>query len=117
MSRDTHSKLQRWGIAPDTICYINPAQDGEIKPRKINIGITNRCYHQSDYRKRDDLILQVMEHVDIDFFKITIMGAGWDEIVHRLTLLGVEVQYYPDFDREMYMHIMPQFDYWLYYGW
>lgn len=116
MSRDTHSKLQRWGIAPDTICYINPAQDGEIKPRKVNVGITNRCYHHSDYRKRDDLILQVMKHVDIEFFKITIMGAGWDEIVHRLKLLGVEVQYYPDFDREMYMHIMPQFDYWLYYG-
>ncbi len=116
MSRETCMKLQRWGISPSSICYINPAHDGEIKPRKINIGITNRCYHDSDYRKRDDLILQVMKNVDKDYFRITIMGEGWDEIVRELRENEVEVAYYSCFDRDEYMKIMPSLDYWLYYG-
>ena len=116
MSSDTHTKLQRWGVAPNAICYINPAQDGEIQPRKIIIGITNRCYHNRDFRKRDDLILQVMQQVNYQYFKILIMGEGWDEIVHDLESLGVDVDYYPTFDREKYIKIMPQLDYWLYYG-
>lgn len=116
MSKDTLIKLQRWGVSPDTICYINPAHDGEIRPRKINLGITNRCYGKRDFRKRDDLILQVMKRVDKDAFKITIMGADWEEIVHDLEELGVEIEYYADFDRDVYMEFMPKLDYWLYYG-
>lgn len=52
MSSDTTNKLVAWGIPRDKICYINPAQDGEIKPRKIVLGITNRCYHRNDFRKK-----------------------------------------------------------------
>lgn len=115
MSKDTLLKLQRWGIRPDTLCYINPAHDGEIKPRKIHIGITNKCHHE-DFRKRDDIILQVMKRVDSSLFKISIMGGGWDSIVNELEKVGIEVSYYPDFDRKTYMEIMPSFDYWFYYG-
>ncbi len=116
MSKDTLDKLKCWGIAPEKICYINPAHDGDIKPRKIIIGITNRCYNNRDCRKRDDLIIQVMKQVDRECFKVVIMGEGWDLIVDELRNIGTEVDYYSGFDRDIYMNLMPSFDYWLYYG-
>ena len=116
MSEDTMNKLTSWGVPRNKICYVNPAQDGEIKPRKIVLGITNRCYHTQDFRKRDDLILKVCEHLDADLFKLKIMGAGWTEIINRIRHLGFEVEYYDDFDREIYKELMPSLDYWIFYG-
>ncbi len=116
MSSDTRNKLTAWGISGNRICYVNPAQDGEIKPGKIVLGITNRCYHYLDFRKRDDLILKVCEQLNPEYFKLKIMGAGWDEIVGRIRELNFEVEYYNDFDREIYKKLMPSLDYWIYYG-
>ena len=116
MSADTMNKLVSWGVPRNKICYVNPAQDGEIKPKKIVLGITNRCYHTLDFRKRDDLILKVCEHLDADFFKLKIMGAGWTEIVNQIRHLGFEVEYYDDFDKEIYKELILSLDYWMYYG-
>ena len=116
MSSDTLNKLSAWGIPRNRLCYVNPAQDGEIRPRKIVLGITNRCYYELDYRKRDDLILKVCEQLDTSYFKLKIMGAGWDGIVRHLREMGYEVEYYDDFDREIYKELMPSLDYWIYYG-
>lgn len=116
MSADTMNTLASWGVPRNKICYVNPAQDGEIKPRKIVLGITNRCYHRHDLRKRDDLILKVCEHLDADFFKLKIMGAGWNEIIGQIKSMGFEIEYYADFDREIYKELMPSLDYWIYYG-
>lgn len=116
MSADTMNKLTAWGVKRERLCYINPAQDGVIQPRKIVIGITNRCYGKEDLRKRDTLIVEVCKRLSAKMFKIIIMGAGWDSIVDELRYLGYEVIYYPDFDRELYIHLMPDLDYWLYYG-
>lgn len=116
MSSDTLNKLSEWGIPRNRICYVNPAQDGEIRPRKIVLGITNRCYYKVDFRKRDDLILKVCEQLDSDFFKLKIMGSGWNEIVEKLKNLGFEVEYYEEFQKDIYMELMPSLDYWIYYG-
>lgn len=116
MSSDTMNKLVSWGVPRDKICYINPAQDGEIKPKKVVLGITNRCYHECDFRKRDDLILKVCEHLNAEDFKFKIMGDGWNAIVKQIRGLGFEVEYYEEFDRAIYKELMPSLDYWLYYG-
>ena len=116
MSADTLNKLSLWGVPREKLCYINPAQDGEIGPRKIVLGITNRSYHAIDFRKRDDLILKVFEHLDHCYFKLKIMGAGWDEIVVQIRQMGFEVEYYNEFDKHIYKQLMPSLDYWLYYG-
>lgn len=116
MSSDTLDKLVSWGMPRDKMCYVNPAQDGDMVPRKIVLGITNRCYYACDLRKRDDLILQVCKQLDARLFKLKIMGAGWNETVMQLRQIGFEVDYYADFDREIYKKLMPSLDYWIFYG-
>lgn len=116
MSADTMNKLTAWGVKREKLCYINPAQDGVIQPRKIVIGITNKCHGNEDFRKRDTLIVEVCKQLSAKMFKIVIMGAGWNRIVDELRYLGYEVIYYSDFDREIYINLMPNLDYWLYYG-
>ncbi len=116
MSSYTLNMLSICGIPRDKLCYVNPAHDGDIKPRKIVIGITYRCHSDYDLRKRDDLILQVCKQLDACFFKLRIMGDGWDETVSQLEKMGFEVDYYPDFDREIYKELMPSLDYWFFSG-
>ncbi|MDE7430542.1 MAG: hypothetical protein K2N34_01265 [Lachnospiraceae bacterium] len=116
MSSDTLNKLAMWGISREKLCYVNPAQDGDMTPKKTVLGITNRCYHESDLRKRDDLILQVCKQLEPRFFKLKIMGAGWDETVIQLREMGFEVDCYVDFDREIYKKMMPSLDYWIFSG-
>lgn len=116
MSSDTLNKLSEWGIPRNRICYINPAQDGDMQPRKIVLGITNRCHGGFDFRKRDSLILEVCRQLEPQFFKLKIMGSGWEEIVRQIRQLGFEVEYYVEFDRKIYKELMPSLDYWLYYG-
>lgn len=116
MSSDTMNKLSQWGVPRDKLCYVNPAQDGIIKPRKIVLGITNRCYGNYDFRKRDDLILEVCEHLSPQYFRFKIMGSGWNEIVKKIKRIGFEVDYYEEFDMEIYKELMPSLDYWLYWG-
>ncbi len=116
MSADTMNKLSIDGVPRESLCYVNPAQDGEIEPRKIVLGITNRCYNTTDFRKRDDMILKVFEQLENQYFKLKIMGAGWEEIVAQLCEMGFEVEYHNEFDRQIYKQLIPSLDYWLYYG-
>ena len=114
MSLDTRNKLISSGIRRNRICYINPAQDSEIRPRKIKLGFTHRLY--SDNRKKNDLILEVCRSISPDFFSFIIMGSGWDSIIYEMRSLGFEVDYYPDFDKEKYNALMPKLDYYCYFG-
>ncbi len=117
MSEDTLNMLTGWGISREKLCYVNPAHDGEIKPKKIILGITNKCYAVlGDLKKRDDLILMVCKELDPQYFMLKIMGAGWSDIVTELRQLGYEVEYYSEFDKEIYNELMPSLDYWIYYG-
>lgn len=116
MSADTMNKLALWGVPRNKLCYVNPAQDGEIKPKKIVLGITNRCYGEIDFRKRDDLIVKVCEHLSSEYFKLKIMGDGWNSIIEQIRKLGFDVEYYSDFNREIYRELMSSLDYWIYYG-
>ncbi len=114
MSKETLNRMISNGVKAERICYINPAQDGEISPKKIVLGFTNRIYN--DCRKRDDIILDVCKEIDPEVFCFKIMGAGWDSIVYNMKSMGFDVKYYPDFDKKIYNELIPSLDYYCYFG-
>lgn len=114
MSRDTMLQLISMGIPREKLCYINPAQDGIIKPRKYVLGITHRVHE--DYRKRVNALLDICERISPDYFEFKIMGDGWDEIVQKVRAKGFTVTYYSEFDYEVYVQLIPSLDYYLFWG-
>lgn len=117
MSKETMNWLMQMGISRERLCYINPAQDTVIRPKKIVLGITHRCYDATDNRKSSSALLSICSMLNPDYFIIKIMGSGWDCIVAKLQGQGFEVVYYPDFDYELYTKdLIPSLDYYLYWG-
>lgn len=114
MSIDTRDKIIESGIKRNKICYINPAQDCELRPKKINLGFTHRLYN--DNRKKNDLIVDICKEIDPKFFRFSIMGAGWDKIVRQLNEMGFEVDYYPEFEKNKYYDLILSLDYYCYFG-
>ena len=115
MSKETMDKLVAWGIPRNKLCYINPAHDADINPRKIIIGITHRIYDW-DLRKRKEALIEIVNGLNSSMFKFIIMGSGWEDIVEELRKQGFETEYYPDFDLDRYKRIVPTFDYYFFMG-
>ncbi len=116
MSKETMNRLAEYGVPRYKLCYINPAQDNIIKPRKYTIGITNRCYDNVDVRKRADSLLDALDGVEAAYFRFVIMGSGWDRIIEKMKESGFEVEYYPEFIYDIYTMLMQRIDYFLYMG-
>lgn len=114
MSKDTMEKLTSWGVPRQKLCYINPAHDHVIKPRKFVIGLTYKTH--SDCRKRDEFLIDICKRIDKEYFKIVIMGTGWDKIIDEIKALGIETEYYPEFVYDTYINLVPTFDFFLYFG-
>lgn len=115
MSKETMNLLANAGLPRNKLCYVNPAHDGNMKPKKYVIGITHRCYNY-DLRKREDTLLDIIKGIDPAFFKFKIMGAGWQNIVDAMRGQGVEVEYYESFDYDLYHELIPSLDYYMFYG-
>lgn len=116
MSKETVTKLVEYGVPRKKLCYINPAHDNVICPKKYTIGITHRCYDQYDLRKRTTGVLDIIEAVEPAYFRFMIMGSGWDEIVAKMRDKGFEVTYYDDFIYDKYVTLMNEIDYYLFIG-
>jgi glycosyltransferase involved in cell wall biosynthesis len=114
MSLSTLNQLRDAGLPSQKLCYINPAHDGFIRPRKIVIGITSRIY--DDGRKKENMLISISDRINPNEFSFKIMGSGWDKIVDEMRQKGFEIKYYPDFDYDLYNQIVPSFDYYLYFG-
>jgi glycosyltransferase involved in cell wall biosynthesis len=114
MSKQTLDFLTANGVPREKLCYINPAHDHIIKPRKYTVGLTYKVY--DDYRKRDEFLIDIAKNIDKDLFRFVIMGEGWSNIVDELVGLGIEVVYYDHFDYDKYLEIVPTFDFFLYFG-
>jgi hypothetical protein len=114
MSDDTHRKLVRHGIPRHKLCYVNPAHDGAVRPRKRLIGITSKV--QPTGCKREDMLLDLAGQISGDDFTFFIMGAGWSAIVDSMRKLGIEVDYHDDFDEAIYRARLSSLDYYLYLG-
>lgn len=116
MSRETMNQLIGMGAPRNKLCYINPAHDHVIVPRKRVVGITHRCYEHIDTRKRTAALLDIIDGVNPDCFRFAIMGSGWQKIIEVLKARGFETTYYPEFDYERYVSLVPTFDYYLFMG-
>ncbi|SRR6266404_1587351 len=114
MSADTLQQLVRKGVPRHKLCYINPAHDDWVRPRKKLIGITSKV--QPSGCKREEMLLELAGRIAADDFKFFIMGGGWSSIVDSLRKLGIEVDHYDRFDDQAYRQILPSLDYFLYFG-
>jgi hypothetical protein len=119
MSRMTMEDLVHRGITRDRLCYVSPAHDGNIEPRRTVIGITSRAY--PDGRKREHLLVKLAESLPLDLFHFEIIGSGWDEVVNTLEAAGATVTYYPGTDDSKldYAYMLERlrtFDFYLYLG-
>lgn len=114
MSKQTVQQLINAGAPPKKVTFVNPAHDGEISPRQINIGITSKV--QGSGCKREGLLLELCKNISPLVFRFTIMGPGWESIVHQMRSLGFWVDYYDNFMPNVYKNIIPEFDYYLYLG-
>ena len=114
MSRETMEKLASYGVPREKLCYINPAQDGVIKPKKYVLGITSKTH--DDHRKNENMLIQLCKVLNPDYFTFKIMGSGWNKIVDTVIDMGFQVEYYDAFDYEKYTQLIPSLDYYLYWG-
>ncbi len=119
MSRDSMELLVAHGCPPQSLHYINPAHDGLVKPRRTVIGITSRVY--PDGRKREDLLRNVAQRMDLSAFEFRIFGQGWEPTIVQLERAGARVQYFNETgdyrkDYGAIVAAIPFFDYYLYLG-
>lgn len=110
----TLRQLAREGMPRAKLCYVNPAHDSVMKPRRLVVGIASRVYPTGC--KREYLVAQLAERISPDDFKFWIMGAGWDGIVAGMRFRGIAVDYHDHFEYEAYHAMIPHLDYYLYTG-
>lgn len=114
MSRETMERLAQYGVPREKLCYINPAQDGVIKPKKYVLGITNKTH--DDHRKKENVLVDLCKDLSPDYFAFKIMGSGWTDIVAEVRSMGFQVDYYNEFNYDEYIELIPSLDYFLYWG-
>lgn len=114
MSKETVDRLTMLGIPRQKLCYVSPAHDHAVKPKKYVIGITHR--NHGDFRNRETTVLDIFSVLNPKFFILKIMGDGWDDIVTHMEKMGFEVEYYPMFDYQRYQEMIPELDYYMFFG-
>jgi len=114
MSFEAVHRLAHFGVPRNKLCFIGPAHDGIMRPRKIRVGLTTRLY--PDGCKREHLLEEIAEFISPEDFTFAIMGSGWDPIVDRLRGKGFAIDYVSHFDETAYKDLMPSLDYYLYLG-
>jgi hypothetical protein len=114
MSRETMESLANAGVPRDRLCFINPAHDSVMRPRKLVLGITSKTH--PDGRKKEGFLVSLASRIDTRDFRVVIMGSGWQSQVETATALGLDVEYHPEFDRDKYITLMPTFDYYVYFS-
>jgi hypothetical protein len=114
MSKETQDFLCQMGADKNKLCYINPAHDGVMSIRKINVGIC--CRVQEDGRKREFFLDKLANTLDPAFFKFTIMGDSWEPQIRELQKRKFEVNYTNKFIYDEYVKLIPTLDYYLYMG-
>ena len=81
-SEQTRNMLQIAGAPTNKLTVINPPQDEVIKPRKMRVGILTNIY--PNYRKREDLIYDLVSSVNLSGFEFIIMGTGWENLAQTV---------------------------------
>ena len=108
--------LTTYGLPRKKLCYINPAHDHVMKAKKYVVGLTHRRHSETDFRKREEMLIDIAQQISPELFKFVIMGDSWESIIDELRTLGFEVDYYNEFIYDKYLEIMPSLDYYFYFG-
>ena len=114
MSRQVCEALATAGLPRDRLCFVNPAHDQAVTPRPLVLGITSKV--QPSGCKRQHMLAEIAARISPAEFAFEIMGAGWGELVAALRGAGFTVTWHEAFDRDVYLRIIPGFDYYLYFG-
>ncbi len=114
MSQATVNELVGVGLPKEKLCYVSPAHDNVMKPRRLVLGITSKV--QPTGSKREDMVVELASTLDPALFEFVIMGAGWERIIRKIRSFGIQCTYYDAFDYDQYTQIVPAFDYYLYPG-
>lgn len=115
MSTMTVKQLLNEGVPREKLCYVLPALDEGIKPRRIVIGLTTKLY--PDGRKRESLLLRLAQEMDLSDFQFDIYGSGWEEVARTLRNAGAAVELGPeDLPYDAIREKVRHFDYYLYMG-
>lgn len=122
LSRMTLEQLVLSGIPRQKLCYITPAHDGNVKPKRIVIGITSQI--RSGGAKREQVLIQMAQYMRLDAFHFIIIGPGWENVILSLKAAGATVDYNPGaYQKDNTEHLqlildrLSCFDYYLYMGW
>jgi hypothetical protein len=122
MSRMTLEQLVLSGIPRQKVCYITPAHDGKVKPKRIVIGITSQI--RPDGAKREDVLIQMAQTIRLDAFHFEIVGPNWEKVIPYFQAAGATVDYNPGaYQRDNAEHLrlvlerLNRLDYYLYMGW
>ena len=119
VSRMTLEDLVTRKIARRALCYVTPAHDAAITPRRTWIGIASRAY--PDGRKREHLLRDVASAIPLELFHFEIIGGGWESVIADLERAGATVTYYAGTDdhKQDYAYMLERLarcDYYLYLG-
>lgn len=119
MSRMTLEQLVLSSIPRQRLCYITPAHDGEVKPKRIVIGITSQI--RLDGAKREDILIKLANSIRLDAFHFEIIGPHWEKIIPQLEAAGATVHYLPGAKdniehRKIILEHLSTYDYYLYMG-
>jgi len=110
MSRDSMDKMIGKGMLAQKCAVVLPAHDDRIVP--IPVAILTNVY--ADGRKREYMLSELARVIDPRRFLFRIMGQDWD--IASLQKLGLNIEYYPDFDRAAHERILRDSKYYLYMG-
>lgn len=117
LCHETVEQLAGHGVSPQQLCYVVPACDHAVQPRRIVMGMTTHLYW--DGRKREALLVKLAGEMDLSAFKFEIFGKGWEKVIEQLEKAKAEVEYFPgtvDYvgDYGIMKKRIPCFDYYLY---
>ena len=119
MSSMTVKQLVLSGLPRAKMCYVLPAFDGGLEPRRIVVGLTTKIYPEG--RKREDLLVRLAKEMNLSSFHFEIFGSGWESVVEVLRVSGATVLLHVDgadpiSDYRLMKERIPHFDYYLYTG-
>lgn len=114
LSEDHAQFIKSKSLGLKKIFSVLPANDGDLKIKKIHFGIFTNLYN--DGRKEEDFLCDELHKFDPNLIKISIIGKGWRPLVKKLISLGFEINYQRFFFRKRYVSQMKTIDYLIYLG-
>ena len=113
-SNDHLKSIKSRSLGFRKLFFVLPPTDSDLKLKKINLGIFTNLYR--DGRKSEEIFVETMKSFSPEFFKITVIGKGWQIHLKKMREMGFEVDYQRFFFRRRYVSKLNQIDYLIYLG-